>query len=154
MKQRATATNKQVFHENLADRDDVRVGSERSFGLVFAVVFLIVALFPLLTISDQVGAVRVWALVPAAFFAVTAMTMPRLLAPLNMLWFRIGLLLHKIINPLVMGLLFFLTVTPIALIMRTLGKTPLKLGFDKTADTYWITRTPPGPAPETLTRQF
>lgn len=126
-------TDKSTFHENLAGRDDVKVGSERSFGLVFAAVFIIVALFPLLTMSDQEGALRVWALIVAAFFAVSALTMPRVLAPLNMLWFRFGILLHKIVNPLVMGLIFFLTVTPIGLIMCALGKTPLKLGFDERA---------------------
>ena len=147
-------TDKPTFHENLALRDDVKVGSERSFGLVFAVLFVIVALFPLLTMSDQEGTIRVWALIVAAFFVVSALTMPRVLAPLNMLWFRFGMLLHKIVNPLIMGLIFFLTVTPIGLIMRALGKTPLKLVFDKNADTYWIERDPPGPKPETMKRQF
>jgi len=73
---------------------------------------------------------------------------------LNKLWFHFGLLLHKIVSPLVMGLLFFVTVTPIGLLMRTLGKTPLKLEFDKDADSYWILRDPPGPAPDTMKRQF
>jgi hypothetical protein len=147
-------SNKQALHENITARDDVKVGSELSFGLVFAVVFIIVALLPLLTMSDQPGSLRLWALFVAAFFAITALTMPRLLALPNKLWFRFGLLLHKIVNPLIMGMLFFLTVTPIGLIMRSLGKTPLKLGFDKSAESYWIARTPPGPAPETMKRQF
>ncbi|MBL6932646.1 MAG: hypothetical protein ISR45_06815 [Rhodospirillales bacterium] len=147
-------TDKPTFHENLAGNDEVKAGSERSFGLVFAVVFIIVALFPLFTMSDQDGQMRVWALIVAAFFIVTALTMPRFLAPLNKLWFKFGLLLHKIVNPLIMGFLFFLTVTPIALIMRALGKTPLKLDFDKNADSYWISRTPPGPTPESMKRQF
>ncbi len=146
--------DKPTFHENLNGRDDVKVGSERSFGLVFAVVFIVVALLPLLTMSDQEGQMRIWALVVAAFFAGSALTMPSVLAPLNKLWFRFGLLLHKIVNPLVMGLLFFVTVTPIGLLMRALGKTPLQLSFDKNADTYWIPRTPPGPAAETMKRQF
>ena len=147
-------TDKPAFHENLSQRDDINVGSERSFGIVFTVVFVVIALLPLLTKADQEGIIRVWALMVAAFFAITALTMPRLLAPLNKLWFRFGLVLHKIVNPLIMGLLFFVTVTPIALLMRALGKTPLQLGFDKNADSYWISRTPPGPAPETMKRQF
>jgi RsiW-degrading membrane proteinase PrsW (M82 family) len=106
-------TDKPTFHENLTGRDDVKVGSERSFGMVFAVVFIVIALLPLFTMSDQEGQMRIWALVVAAFFAGSALTMPRLLAPLNKLWFRFGLLLHKIVNPLVMGLLFYVTVTPI-----------------------------------------
>ena len=147
-------SNKQALHENFTARDDVKAGSERSFGLIFAVVFIIVALLPLLTLSDQPGSLRLWALFVAAFFAIAALTMPRLLALPNKLWYRFGLLLHKIINPLIMVLLFFLNVTPIGLIMRSLGKTPLKLGFDKSAESYWIPRTPPGPAPETMKRQF
>jgi len=104
--------------------------------------------------ADQEGVIRVWAMIVAAFLGITALTMPRLLGPLNRLWFRIGELLHRAVNPLVMGLLYFLTVTPIGLLMRALGKTPLKLGFDKSADSYWISRTPPGPAPDTMKRQF
>ena len=146
--------DKPTFHESLSAHDDVKVGSARSFGLVFATVFIIIALMPLLSLSDQQGSVRLWALIVAAFFAITSLTMPRLLEPLNKLWFRFGLLLHKIVNPLIMGLLFFVTVTPIGLLMRGLGKTPLKLGFDKSAESYWITRTPPGPAPESMKRQF
>jgi len=144
--------DKPTLHESLSTRDDIKIGSARSFGLVFATVFIIIALFPLL--SDQQGSLRLWALIVAAFFAITALTMPRLLEPLNKLWFRFGLLLHKIVNPLIMGLLFFVTVTPTGLLMRSLGKTPLKLGFDKSAESYWITRTPPGPAPESMKRQF
>jgi len=143
-------SDKQALHENFTARDDVKAGSERSLGLIFAVVFIIVALLPLLTISDQPGSLRLWALFIAAFFAITAPTMPRLLALPNKLWFRFGLLLHKIVNPLIMGMLFFLTVTPIGLIMRSLCKTPLKLRFDKSAESYWIPRAPPGPGPLSL----
>ena len=147
-------TGKQTLHESLNAHDDVKVGSARSFGLVFATVFIIIALLPLLSLSGRQGSLRLWALIVAAFFAVAALTMPRLLEPLNKLWFRFGLLLHKIVNPLIMGLLFFVTVTPIGLLMRGLGKTPLKLGFGKSAESYWIIRTPPGPAPESMKRQF
>jgi len=147
-------SDKQALHENFSPRDDVKAGSERSFGLVFGAVFIIVALLPLLTMSDQPGSLRLWALFVAAFFTITALTMPRLLALPNKLWFRFGLLLHKVVNPLIMGLLFFVTITPIGLLMRSFGKTPLKLGFDKSAESYWIPRTPPGPAPETMKRQF
>lgn len=146
--------NKPTLHEDLSARDDVKAGSERSFGLVFAGVFIIIALWPLLSSFGQSGSVRIWALIVAAFFATCALILPRALAPLNKLWFGFGMLLHKIVNPLVMGLLFFVTVTPIGLLMRALGKTPLELGFDKSAESYWIPRTPPGPAPDTMKRQF
>ncbi|OAN49262.1 hypothetical protein A6A04_03870 [Paramagnetospirillum marisnigri] len=128
----------------------VEMGSERSFGIVFAVVFAILCLLPL-----KSGGSPNWWLggVGAAFLAV-ALVAPRLLKPLNKVWFLFGLLLHKIVSPLVMGLLFFGTVTPVALIMRALGKDPLKLKHDPAAASYWIDRRPPGPAPDTMRRQF
>jgi hypothetical protein len=146
--------DKSTLHKSVIAHDDVKIGSERSFGLIFAVFFIIVALFPLLTLSDQPGSLRLWALFVAAFFAITALTIPRLLALPKKLWLSFGLLLHEIVNPLIMGLLFFVTVTPTGLIMRALGKTPLRLGFEKSAESYWIPRTPPGPDPETMKRQF
>jgi hypothetical protein len=82
------------------------------------------------------------------------LTVPKLLRPLNRVWFLFGLVLNKVFNPLVMGLLFFLTVTPLGLLMRSLGKRPLDLDFDKQTKSYWILRTPPGPAPETMKKQF
>ena len=79
---------------------------------------------------------------------------PSLLAPLNRLWMRFGLLLHKIVNPVVMGIIFVLTVVPIGLVMRMIGKDILHLRFDKQCDSYWIRRDPPGPSPESMDNQF
>ncbi len=138
------------FHEDLTREEETKISSERGFGIVFAIVFTIVALFPLLDGSR----VRWWALALAAGFVAVAYLAPRRLRPLNRLWMKFGLLLHRIVNPLVMGMLFFVTVTPIGLIMRALGKDPLRLAFDRTAETYWIERTPPGPAPDTMKNQF
>ncbi|MBM3565043.1 MAG: hypothetical protein FJX42_02895 [Alphaproteobacteria bacterium] len=137
-------------HEQFDRPDDVKAGSERAFGIVFAVVFALIGLWPL----PATGGVRTWALIVAALFLAAAFLAPNVLKPLNRLWFLFGMLLHRIVSPLVMGLLFFLTVTPIALIMRLLGKDPLRLQFDRTAKSYWIKRTPPGPEPESLRRQF
>jgi predicted membrane metal-binding protein len=137
-------------HESLVPATDVKVGSERAFGLVFAAVFVIVGLFPLL--GD--GGVRFWALGVALAFAVIAFAMPRLLRPLNLVWFRFGLLLHAVVSPLVLGLLFFVTVTPTGLIMRLLGKDLLNLRRDEAAESYWIVREPRGPAPESMKNQF
>ncbi|EME70505.1 hypothetical protein H261_07743 [Paramagnetospirillum caucaseum] len=128
----------------------VEMGSDRSFGLVFAVVFAIVALFPL----KDGGGPRLWAGAIAAAFLVVAFVYPQALKPLNRLWFLVGVALHHVVTPLVMGLLFFLTVTPTALIMRALGKDPLRLARDDKAASYWINRTPPGPAPDSMRRQF
>ena len=147
-------TDKQINHENLAERDEVNIGGNRAFGFVFAIVFVVVALLPVFAGSGQNNTVRVWALVVSAVFAITALARPQMLKPLNKIWFRFGLLLHKIVNPLIMGLIFFLVITPIGLVMRSFGKKPLKTGFDTSVGSYWIDRVPPGPAPDSMKRQF
>ena len=130
--------------------DDVPTSSNRSFGLIFAAFFAIVALLPL--VSGH--AVRWWALAVAAVFALIALLMPAILAPLNRLWFKFGQLLHKIVNPIVLGAMFFLVLTPTGLIMRAFGKDPLRLRLDRTVPSYWIDRQPPGPSPASLRDQF
>ena len=140
----------QGFHEDLSRPDEATAGSERSFGMVFAVVFGVVALWP---VFDG-GRIRAWAAAVAAFFFIAGLLMPPALRPLNRLWFLFGGVLNKVISPLVMGFLFYLTVTPIALIMRVVGQDPLRLKFDRRAKSYWIRRDPAGPAPETMRHQF
>jgi len=137
-------------HESFRERDAVKSSSNRSFGVVFSIVFSIVGLFPLLKGAPP----RWWALGIAVLFLVAALIYPKCLAPLNRLWTRFGLLLHRIVNPIVMGVLFFLVVTPIALIMRLAGKRPLHLNMEPEAATYWIRREPPGPAPDSMKQQF
>ena len=118
----------------LTGNTEVKMGSERSFGIVFAIVFLLIALFPLL--GD--GGVRLWSAGVAAVFGGLAFLAPKLLAPLNTLWFKFGMLLSKIMSPIVMGILFFVTVTPKGLIMRARGKDLLRQKLDPDAETYWI----------------
>ena len=137
-------------HESFREHDAVKGSSNRSFGIVFAVVFAIIGLFPLIGGSS----VRWWSLIVAGVFLALAFSVPKLLSPLNRLWMRFGLLLHRIVNPLVMALLFFLVVTPIALLMRLFGKRPLHLETEPDAESYWIPRDPPGPEPETMKQQF
>ena len=139
-----------AFHEDFGREDGPRPGSERSFGIVFAVVFVLIGLWPLL----DGGPVRLWALAVAGIFLAAGLFLPVILRPLNRLWFLFGMALHKVMSPLVMGLLFYLTVTPIALIMRIVGKDPLNRRFDPRAKSYWIERDPAGPAPETMRQQF
>ena len=115
-----------------------------------AVVFTVIGVWPLLS----EGPPRWWALIAAALFCGLAFLRPALLAPLNRLWFKFGLLLNKITSPLIMGLLFYGVITPYAYILRWSGKDLLRLRFDPSADSYWIERKPPGPAPETIKRQF
>ncbi len=138
------------LHEDLTREDAVKGSSDRSFGLVFAAVSLVVAGLSLW----RGGWVWPYALAAAAAFGGLALVAPRTLAPLNWLWLRFGLLLHRIVNPLVMGLMFFLVIAPMGLVMRLGGKDFLRLKFDRKAPTYWIAREPPGPAPETMRNQF
>jgi saxitoxin biosynthesis operon SxtJ-like protein len=142
--------SRDALHEDLRREHTVPMGSERSFGIVFAVVFLLIGLWPVLWWT----APRIWALVISAAFAAIAFTLPALLRPLNYLWFRFGLVLHRIMSQVILGLLFFVTVTPIAFIYRVLGKDPLRLKFEPESSSYWIVREPPGPPPDTMTKQF
>lgn len=138
------------MHEDFHREQEVKVGSERGFGLVFAAVFTLIALVPL--VDGQ--AVRWWALAVAAVFLVVGLAAPTVLRPLNLLWFKFGLLLYKVVNPLVMALLYYVTIVPIGLLMRLCGKDPLNRTFDPKAESYWIERDPPGPEPTSMKRQF
>ena len=113
--------------------------SEKSFGVVFSIVFLIVALYPLITSADP----RIWALVVSIIFFLLAFLAPKVLVFPNKLWFKFGILLGSIIAPVIMALVFFITVLPTGLIMRFLGKDLLKLKLDKNAKSYWIERKEP-----------
>lgn len=139
-----------MSHEDLTREDEVEGSSDRSFGIVFAVVFLIIALFPLL----NSGAVRWWSVGVAAAFAVVALVIPRVLAVPNRLWMKFGLLLAKIVSPVALGILFYLVFMPVGLVMRIGNKDPLRLRFDPEAKSYWIPRDPPGPPPTSMTNQF
>ncbi len=145
-----TSTKGAMGHESF-DREDAKVGStDRSFGLVFSAVFLLLGAWPWVF----GGQIRVWSLIAAAAFFATAMVRPALLAPLNRLWTQFGLLLHRIVSPVVLGIMFFAVITPMGLVRRMLHADPLHLRFDRQAPSYWVERTPPGPAPDSLTNQF
>ena len=126
------------------------VGSNRTFGVVFAVVFGIIALWPLLS----GGTPRLWASALAGIFLGTAFFAPRLLSPLNRAWFHLGLALHRVVNPVVVAVIYYGTVVPIGLILRARGKDPLRLKRDPAATSYWIARDPPGPPRGSMTKQF
>lgn len=128
----------------------VKIGSPRNFGLVFTAAFLLVAFGPLIRGHQM----RPWAIGVAGAFLVIALVAPKILQPLNLLWYRIGLLLHHVINPIVMSLIFWLTVVPVGLIMQAVGKDPLRLKLDRKAETYWIGRPEASPAKGSMARQF
>lgn len=128
----------------------VQGSSDRSFGFVFAVVFAIIALYPLVNSNG----IRIWAIAASGVFLLLAVLVPHILAPVNRLWTKFGLLLNKIVSPIALGILFFLVVTPTGLLMRLFGKDPLRLRFDPAAESYWIKRDPPGPTADSLKNQF
>jgi len=118
--------------------DDIKIGSNRSFGIVFFIVFLLIAIYPLINNEG----LRIWSIIIAIFFLILGLINSKVLTPFNKLWFKFGLLLGKIISPIIMGIIFFLVVTPIAFIMRTIGKDLLNLKFNKNKS-YWIEKTGP-----------
>jgi uncharacterized integral membrane protein len=138
------------YHERFDRTEEVKGSSNRTFGLVFVVVFLVIALWPLL----DGGPPRIWSLIIAGVILLLALFVPAVLAPLNRLWTKFGLVLHRIVNPVILGLMFAVAVVPVALIMRLLRKDLLHLRFDPEAETYWQRRDPSGPAPKSMIDQF
>lgn len=142
--------DKAQTHEDFSRTEEIHGSSDRSFGLVFAGFFTIV------------GGLSLWrsghwwpfAFPLAVAFAAIALARPALLAPLNRLWTKFGLLLSKIMNPVVLGLLFFVTLVPMGLFMRAMGKDLLRLKRDPAARSYWIERAPPGPPPASMRNQY
>ena len=118
--------------------DEVKLGSNRSFGVVFFVVFLLVALYPLINSQD----IRLWSLIISIIFLVLGLANSKILTPLNKVWFKFGIFLGKIISPIIMGIIFFLVVTPIGLLMRALGKDVLNLKYNDNKS-YWIEKSGP-----------
>tara|TARA_Y100000766_G_C18816710_1_gene560814 strand:+ start:229 stop:612 length:384 start_codon:yes stop_codon:yes gene_type:complete len=118
--------------------NDVKISSNRSFGVVFFIVFLLIALYPLINNEE----IRAWSLIVSLIFLILGLLNSKILNPLNQIWFKFGVLLGRIISPLIMAIIFFFVVTPIGLIMRTLGKDILNLRYN-TKKTYWIEKTGP-----------
>ena len=115
--------------------DDIKISSNRSFGIVFFVVFFLISVFPLLNGEN----IRIWSLLISIIFLLLGVINSRILTPFNHIWFKFGLLLARFISPLIMGLVFFLVVTPTGLIMKLFNKDLLKLRKNKKSS-YWIKR--------------
>ena len=113
--------------------DDIKISSNRSFGIVFFIVFLLIALYPL----SHSGEIRVWSAMISIIFLVLGLLNSKILSPLNKVWFQFGIFLGKIVSPLVMSVIFFFVVTPIGIFMRIINKDLLNLKFNKKS-TYWI----------------
>jgi hypothetical protein len=118
--------------------NEIKISSNRSFGIVFFLVFLIIAAYPLTNSGD----IRVWSLIISLIFLILGILDSKILTPLNKLWFKFGILLGKIVSPLVMGVIFFCVVTPIGLLMRILGQDLLNLKYNLNKS-YWIEKNGP-----------
>jgi hypothetical protein len=118
--------------------DDIKIGSNKSFGIVFFVFFLLISLYPLVNTGD----IRFWSLIISLIFLILGLFNSRILSPFNKLWFKIGILLGKIISPLIMGIIYFFVVTPIGLLMKVLKKDILNLKFSNNKS-YWIEKKEP-----------
>ena len=118
--------------------DEIKISSNKSFGIVFFFVFLLIAIYPLINNQD----IRLWSLTISIVFLILGIFDSKILYPLNKLWFKFGIFLGKIISPLIMGIIFFLVVTPIGLLMRILGKDLLNLKYNNNKS-YWIEKDGP-----------
>jgi hypothetical protein len=118
--------------------DEIKIDSNRNFGIVFFFVFLLIALYPLINNQD----IRLWSLTISIVFLILGIFDSKILNPLNKLWFKIGIFLGKIVSPLIMGIIFFLVVTPIGLLMRLMGKDLLNLKYNHNKS-YWIVKDGP-----------
>jgi hypothetical protein len=138
------------IHENLTRDEPAAAGSERSFGLVMSIVLGGLGLLNFL----HGGIVWPWLWIAGALFGFAGLLWPKALAPLNRAWLRLGLAMHVIVEPLVLGLVFYGAVLPIGLLMRVKHRDPLNLRIERDRTSYWIKREPPGPQPHTMKNQF
>jgi|TARA_B100000795_G_scaffold16413_1_gene10988 hypothetical protein len=118
------------------NNNKIKIGSNKSFGIVFFIFFIIVSLYPLTNKEE----IRIWSLIISFIFLVLGLLNSKILTPLNRIWFKIGIYLGNIISPIVMGIIFFFVVTPTALIMKLLGKDILNIKYNKN-NSYWIEKT-------------
>ena len=115
------------------ESEKIKIGSNRSFGVVFSIVFLVIALFPLLNGHN----IRIWSIILSLIFFILGLLNSNILSPLNRIWFKFGIILGSIVSPIIMGLVFFLVVTPTSLILRLFKKDILSLKNNNNS-TYWI----------------
>ena len=120
-------------------KSKIKITSNRNFGLVFFIIFLIFGLWPI-TNGEEI---RIWLILMAFIFLILGIIESKLLSPLNRLWFKFGIMLGGIVAPIVMAAIFFIIVTPIGIFMSIIGKDILNKKHDKKKKTYWIKRIKP-----------
>ena len=119
-------------------KNNIKISSNRSFGIVFFIVFLLISIYPAINDKD----IRVWSLIVSSIFLILGLINSNILTPLNKIWFKFGILLGSFVSPIVMGIVFFLVVTPTSLLMRIFGKDVLKLKKNN-SKSYWIEKSGP-----------
>jgi hypothetical protein len=139
------------MHENFQRQEKIKGSSDRSFGLIFAAVFALAAFLPLLRSPHQP---RWWAAAIALVFVLCAVLWPKRLAPLNRLWLKFGLLLHAVVSPVVLAVLFYVAIVTVGLLKRVFGNDSLRLKADRAVNTYWVTRDPSASALSSMKQQF
>ena len=137
------------MHEDFGRKHTVKAGSNKSFGITFFVALSLLGLVPLLGGSQP----RWWLIGIGVAFLLAALVYPSILTRPNEWWMKFGLLLHRIVSPIIIGFMFYIVLAPMGIALRLLGKDLLSMKFDREASTYWIERTD-GPEPETMKNQF
>src|SRR5262245_37122737 len=137
-------------HEDYSRTHSVAASSNRGFGWVFTAAFASIGVWPLLSGRE----LRVWSLFVAGVFLIITIAAPALLALPNRLWQQFGLLLNRAVSPIMLAVMFFLVITPLGALMRLLGKGPGAFRPRSSVGSYWISRDPPGPPPDSLSNQF
>ena len=137
-------------HEDWDRQETVKASSNRTFGLVFTAFWALVAFLPLV----RGHRVRWWAGALSGLFLIVALVAPKVLGPLNRVWTGLGILLHRVTNPILLGILFYFVFAPFGWLLRLTGKDFLRLKRPEDAQSYWIARQPPGPEPQSMSNQF
>ena len=137
-------------HESFEREPAQRGSSNRSFGLVFALVFALIGVWPML----HKRPLRMWSLGAGALFLAAALAAPGILSPLNRVWTQLGRLLSKVTNPVITGVMFYVIFTPLGAILKMMGKDPMRLRYDPALSSYWIRRDPAALAAESMRNQF
>jgi hypothetical protein len=145
------------FHEDFSRKEEVKGSSDRSFGLTVGGILAAIAVVRTLLHMWHGTAAGAFEMALGGIGLVLigfGLVAPARLAPLNRAWTKLGLILFKVVNPVVLGLIYLTTIGPIGLLMRLTGRDLLSLKIDRQAASYWVVREPPGPAPETMVDQF
>ena len=141
------------LHENYRDEEPTEAGSDRAFGCTVGSMLMVIGATKAF-VAGAISSVVCLIFASGALLLLLGIVAPSRLSTLNRLWLKVGAVIAKVVNPIILALLFFLLVTPMAFFMRIVGKRPLRLAADRTAATYWIEREPPAGGASTMRRQF